>query len=74
MTATTSDCEQIQRSTCLQLYQLAVAIVPPVVRLPQFEKGCSTYPKNLKVKYILLAELLRFRYGIFFWATLYNRF
>ena len=34
-------CEQIQLSTCLQLYHLAVAIVPPVVRVPQFEKDCS---------------------------------
>ena len=32
-------CEQIQLSTCLQLDHLAVAIVPPVVRVPQFEKG-----------------------------------
>ena len=34
-------CEKIQLSTCLQLYHLAVAIVPPVVRAPQFEKGCA---------------------------------
>ena len=33
-------CEKIQISTCLQLYHLAVAIVPPVVRAPQFKKGC----------------------------------
>ena len=32
-------CEKIQLSICLQLYHPAVAIVPPVVRVPQFEKG-----------------------------------
>ena len=40
MSATTSDSEQIQLAICLQLCHLAVAIVPPVERVPQFEKGC----------------------------------
>ena len=32
-------CEKIQLSTFLQLHHLAVAIVPPVIRVPQFEKA-----------------------------------
>ena len=36
-------CENIQLSTFHKLYHLAVAIVPPVVRVPQFEKGWSNH-------------------------------
>ena len=57
------NCEKNLLSTCLQLYHLTVAIVPPVVPVRQIEKGCSsrlvlvvTY-LTLHIEIMLIAEL-----------------
>ena len=57
-------CDKIQLSTCHQLYHLASAIVPPVVRVPQFEKGwyglhVQIYIQNLFVIHQLCSSKFR---------------